>query len=120
MTAVQIAVGILTVIALVVMVASVREFFYLRHLRRQAPDDDLWLLDAIRVTSGYLTFTAIYFVILTVAATFWDNLSEVFPPLRIVSAVVLLGVLALPVYLGREMRRRRNGHRTGWRGSLKS
>ena len=115
MTFVQIAVGVLTVIALLVMGASVREFFYLRHLRRQAPDDDLWLLDAIRVTSGYLTFTAVYFVVLTVAATFWGNLSELFPPMRILTALVLLGVIGLPVYLGREMRRRRNGHKSGWR-----
>ena len=111
MTFVQIVVGFLTVVALVVVGASIREFFYLRHLRRQAPDDDLWLLDAIRVTSGYLTFTAIYFVVISVSAAFWMNLSEVFPPLRIITALVLLGVLALPVYLGREMRRRRNGHR---------
>ena len=110
MTFVQIAVGVLTVIALMIMGASVREFFYLRHLRRQAPEDDLWLLDAIRVTSGYLTFVAVYFVTLTVVGAFWGNLSEFFPPLRILTAAVLLGVITLPVYLGREMRRRRNGH----------
>jgi hypothetical protein len=108
---IQFIVGALIVASVIILPLSIREFLYLRHLKRQATNEDLWLLDAIRVVSGYLTFTAIYFVTLVAFNTFYQSLTETFPPLRIVTSLVLLGVITLPVYLGREMRRRRAGPR---------
>ena len=119
MNSIQLIIGALVVIAVVVAAMSVREFFYLRSLRRRDPADDLWLLDAVRFTSGYLTFTALYLLTITGLNAFGSNISANFPPLRIVNSLVLLGVLYLPVYLGRQMRKRRTGPRKSLLDSLR-
>lgn len=119
MNVIQLLIGLLTLLAVAIAALSVREFFYLRGLRLREPNEDLWLLDAVRFTSGYLTFTALYLLILSGLNAFGTNVSEHFPPLRVLTSLILLGVLYLPVYLGRQMRKRRKGPRVTLLDSLR-
>ena len=117
---INVALGVLVAISVLVVIFSVREFFYLRHLARVAPlTEDLWLLRAIRITSGYLTFTAVYFISLTVVGAISGPVTVAFPEVRVLNGVILLGVLYLPVYLGRQMRKRRQGPRASLLDSLR-
>ena len=119
MNIIQLAIGLITLVAIVTAALSVREFFYLRVLRLREPNEDLWLLDAVRFVSGYLTFTALYLLVLSGLNAFGTNVSAAFPPLRVVTSLILLGVLYLPVYLGRQMRKRRKGPRVTLLDSLR-
>lgn len=110
-TLTNIAVGVIAVAAVGVVILSFREFRFLGTLRPFLPSGFWPLYEALLGRSIYVTGVGVWLLVLTAIGAVLNalelpTLAQTFPPLRAINALLLLGLLAGPLWLGRAMRRK--------------
>lgn len=108
-TATNLAVGLIALVAIWIIYQDRREQKFLVNLRPFFVEH-LPLYDALVTRAGYIFWIGVYFMALAAAGAVLSTagqppLVELFPPLRVINALAILGLLAGPIYYGRAMRR---------------
>lgn len=109
-TATNVAVALEVVAALVLAFLNRREVRYLDELEPAALADaavagPLPLYHSLSFRAKYVTAVVLYLLVLTALGALGIVLSELFPPIRAINGLLLLGVLAEPLQTGRAIRK---------------
>ena len=96
-------------IAIMVALLAVRESIYMYRLGRSPHNSPpSWILQAVAVSTWTITIAAIYFGLLaSIRLIAYEPAESPLRPLSLVSAALIIAVLAVPAYIGYEFRRRR-------------
>lgn len=107
----EVATGVIlageVLVALWLSWANWREVQFLRRVRPLLPsDEDLPLFDALDGRAKYITVVSLYLIVLTALGAAGITLADYFPPIRALTAGLLIGLLAGPKIIGTALRRR--------------
>lgn len=101
---INILLGIVTLAGVVIIILDAREVRFLTSLRAYLPDEHLPLYEILVRRAQLMTTLGFYLLVLTMVGAVVGPLTQYFPPIRVINAVLFLWMLAGPVLIGRALR----------------